>query len=132
MKFSAFLLLVCLAILVSCHDRADVICDEIQTGLVTYDLAKVQEFLQPWLDELPPRNGYYDSSEHGENLHVFQNRLNEVCDLNALVLCHACIETLPPQSEIRIGVDSSGHEIFRVIDLLTPEDDVMTIRAIHN
>ena len=45
------------------------------------------------------------------------NAIISQCKVNAVVLCHDCIFTLPAQSEIRISVNYQGLQKEKIIDI---------------
>jgi hypothetical protein len=60
------------------------------------------------------------------------NRINSKCEnISAELICYACIETYPPQSEILLTTDSVGASINRTIDILTPSKDKLSFVRIH-
>jgi hypothetical protein len=76
-----------------------------------------------YLATLP--SGYAD-----ENLQKLNEWFNaKACIENSVILCNSCIETLPPQSELRISFLSNGQTITLTIDILMGEP--LTFRAFH-
>lgn len=83
-------------------------------------------------DDLNPEVTENDQWGHKENIDLLIDRLNMECENISVGLgCYACIYTLPPQSELIISTDSAGVEIKRVIDILTPKDDILQYLGVH-
>ena len=83
-------------------------------------------------EDLNPEVTENDQWGHKENIDLLIERLNMECENISVSLgCYACIETLPPQSELIISTDSAGVEIKRVIDILTPKDDILQYLGVH-
>jgi hypothetical protein len=128
MKF-LFLLIGCMFILLlSCKEDEET-CESLRADLIEFKVSEVKNELDSWLGELLPDQE--DPDVHLHNLQSFIHRLENDCMLEGSIVCFACIETYPPQSEIRIIVDSAGHQTHRILDVLTPSDSVMTIQNIH-
>lgn len=60
---------------------------------------------------------------HDRNLMAFTELLNDNCPaLNASIRCCGCVKTFPSMSVISLELDSSGVNVKRVLDLLTPDE----------
>lgn len=124
----------------ACEDTASKLCDELQADMVAFSTEQVKSTLDPWLQGQLPVPTEDDPIGHEINLQNFVDRLSDDCGLEASILCYACIETFPPQSEVRVMIDSSGITVARILDIMTPDgDDVffpeglyMFIRSIHH
>ena len=68
---------------------------------------------------------------HRANLDNLSQRLGIIQGIIVTETCYACIYTLPPQSEIRLSVDSSGTMVFRTVDVLTADDQVLSSIRVH-
>jgi len=115
-------------LLLSCKQEEEN-CETLRDDLIAFNLAEVKSELDIWLGELQP--DLEDPDIHFHNLKSFILRLESDCMLDASMVCFACIETYPPQTEIKIKLDSAGHQIHRILDVLTPSDSVMTISSMH-
>lgn len=73
-----------------------------------------------------------DALGHEKNLADLIQSINTnyPCAVASLV-CYACIETNPAISEIRIDVEIDSSNYFVVIDLFTPDDDVISFSNMH-
>ena len=71
-------------------------------------------------------------NQHEKNINNLIQTINDdyPCAVASLV-CYACIETNPAISEIRIDVQIDSNNYFVVIDLFTPEDDVISFSNMH-
>ena len=124
-------------IIVSCNNRDEpewktLDCIQLETGLLNWDTDLVKSEVEKLGADLSPSPIEGDPMGHKENLDLIVERLTSQCDKIAVkVYCYACIKTNPPQSEIFLVLDSIGTEIHRVIDLSTPDDQVMTFLKVH-
>ena len=85
--------------------------------------------LESLLIDYSPEPTSEDPIGHEQNLNDFIQELNEECDLEASLVCYACIETFPEQSEVRVMLDSSGILVSSIVDIVTSEK--LTVREIH-
>ncbi len=119
----------------SCNEERDdlrVDCINLSDGLLTMDSDMIRSDLNVLLGDLGPEPVENDDIGHRKNIDIFINRVNVACsNLKAELLCYACIKTYPPQSEIRIEIDTSGSKIYRIIDILAPGDSVLLFVGIH-
>lgn len=134
MKFTFYFFL--LLLVIGCEENITepkvLNCNVITNALLNFDNELTKEELNKILSDLKPNKTSNNPLGHENNLNIFMNRLETQCsNIEAELLCYACIETLPPQSEIKITIDSSGTLVNRVLDILTPEGDELSFRAIH-
>jgi len=54
-----------------------------------------------------------------DNLQKLTSIISSGCKINATLLCTECIQTLPPQSEIKISFSLSGTQYSKTIDILS-------------
>jgi hypothetical protein len=123
-----------LVILSSCtKDKIESIdCELLTEALVNYNNEILKAEVDKLTIDLNPHVGNNDIYGHSENLNTLIDRLNSgFSNIEASLFCYACIQTLPPQSEISILVDSSGTEVCRIIDISTPEDEILKFSGIH-
>jgi hypothetical protein len=107
-------------------------CDNLRIGIINMDNDIVKLEMNKLMIDLRPKVTGNDRFGHAENLDLLINRLNIQCDnISSELICYACIETLPPQSEISVTTDSAGTMVTRVIDISTPDDDILSCVRIH-
>ena len=107
--------------------------ENLQRGIITYNSEIVCTEITKLLLDLKAKPSTEDKFGHAENLNRLIDRINNNCDnVAAELLCYACIETLPPQSELKLSTDSSGVEIARVLDISTSEVDILSCVRIHH
>ena len=107
-------------------------CNNFQEGLINSDSEMVCEEISKLLYDLHPEESSDDKFGHRENFNILIERINTNCDnVSAELICYACIETNPPQSELKLSTDSSGVEISRILDVRTPEDEILSCIRLH-
>lgn len=107
-------------------------CDNLKTGIVNTDSDIVKAEINKLVTDLEPVRTDSDPLGHKDNLALLIEQLNIQCDdITAELICYACIETFPLQSEILVTTDSLGTDINRIIDIFTPDDDALSMRIIH-
>ena len=107
-------------------------CDNLKTGIVNTDSEIVKVEINKLVTDLVPVITDSDPLGHKDNLALLIEQLNIQCDnITAEMLCYACIFTNPPQTEILVTTDSLGTDIHRIIDIVTPDDDQLSMRTIH-
>lgn len=123
-----------LFMLTSCEElkKEKIDCNLLTKALISYDTEKVKTEINKLTEDLKPNVSKKDEFGHRTNIFTLVDRINNQCDqVNASLICYACIKTQPAQSEISISIDSSGTQIKRVIDILTPEDKILSVRDVH-
>ena len=106
-------------------------CDDIRTGILSYNLEIAKPAVDDVLDDMFPAPVADDMIGHQYNLELFKKRLKDDCNYTATIECYACIETFPVLSEVTLNLDSAGISVQRTLDIVTPSDGVMNLRAIH-
>lgn len=108
-------------------------CSDFKVGIEKMDLDIVKFEINKLVKDLKPKVTTRDKFGQKENINLLIERLSTLCnDINTELLCYACIETNPPQSEILVIVDSSGTSVNRVIDIMSPADSNMFCVGIHD
>lgn len=114
------------------NDWEKIDCDNLKTGIINMDSDIVKSEINKLLTDLEPVKTDSDRIGHKQNLNLLIEQLNTQCDnITTELICYACIETNPPQSEILVATDSVGTVIHRVVDILTPDDDILYCLRIH-
>ena len=72
------------------------------------------------------------TSYSSKNLDKFASSLSSECNISARVLCFSCIDTYPPQTEIRVSFTESIGVIKKVLDITHNNRNKMIIVAIHD
>ncbi len=107
-------------------------CAQLDVGLLHTNSEIVNAEVNKLTVDLKPVVKSADAWGHNKNLTILISRLNEHCqDLNAELICYACIKTYPPQSEILVQTDSLGTTVLRVLDISTPMDAVLKCIRVH-
>ena len=107
-------------------------CENLKEGIIYLNTQLVTTEINKLTIDLEPKVNQNDEFGHRENLNILINLLNSNCDsINFELICYACIETLPLQSEILVSIDSVGTIVKRVVDILTPNTDVLNCIRIH-
>ena len=82
--------------------------------------------------DLEPHPTKDDKIGHRQNFDILISRINASCEqLSAQLICYACVTTYPAQTHIGVTVDSSAIPITRIIDISTPEDNVLSFVRVH-
>ena len=137
MKTSFFSLFVFFStlFLISCDGEDKIVntdCDTFSEALIFFKSDSIKEVIETLTVDLNPVITEDDKWGQKENINLLIERLNTQCEnISANLGCYACIMTLPPISEIIISTDSAGVEIKRVIDILTPKDDIPKYVNLH-
>ena len=114
------------------HEIDTINCDKLQSGIIDINVQTVSTEVNKLLKDLKPQISGSDRFGHKENLDKLIERINSQCgEVTADLICYACIETNPPQSEILVTTDSSGTLIYRTLDIRTPDDDIMSCVNVH-
>jgi hypothetical protein len=106
-------------------------CQSLETGLLTNDESLVKSQINLAAQDLMPSPTTDDPIGHEENLQTLVDIINNECNIEASIICYACIETYPLLSEILLKVNVNGQVTEMVIDILTHEIQPMTFRSMH-
>ncbi len=112
----------------------DLDCAELTTALLELNEETLGTLLDPELEKLKLLDQDNNSCLHDNNLKAFTELINDNCSsLTASTICCGCVLTFLAISEVSVTIDSSGNEVTRVLDLVTPSDEGMplTFRGIH-
>lgn len=123
-KMTAIAVFVIISLFSCKHDEDSSIDDEQFCAFVSeQDFEATGPIINSFLETLPADNP-------DENLQLLNDWLNAIsCIEKSVILCNSCIETYPPQSELRIDFLVNGQSIPMTLDILM--DDPLTYRAFH-
>jgi hypothetical protein len=115
----------------TCDKETTSPCEFLIDGVVHFDATLAQSQIRLWLDSLQPQPTTEDPIGHEANLQSFVQDLKTDCGIEASIECYACIETFPVLSHVTMNLDSAGISVYRVLDIVTPTDSIMSLRDIH-
>lgn len=119
----------------SCKKSVKMIdCVVVENGLLAFDesnqIVNVLDEINKLCIDLKPEVTENDRFGHQENLNLLIERLNKNCNTFTVALVsYATIKTNPVQSEIKITLNDNNESY--VIDIKTPEDDILKASNIH-
>jgi hypothetical protein len=121
------LILAIVFVCVACRKDKDVLsdCEQLKAAITSTDKEIVRKEINALISQLPARQ------HTAENLAKLVSSIGQQCQVNATVLCYACIKTLPEQSEIRISVVAGAQSTSKTIDITSNEGGNMTFVNIH-
>jgi hypothetical protein len=132
MRSNTLLLIVLAGLFTLCACRKDKdarpTCEDLKVGIASDDREAVKKVINILINKLPPASQKHTS----ENLAKLTSAIGQQCQVTATVLCFACIDTLPQQSEIRISLTGPGFTVVKVIDISSDKDDNMIFANMHN
>jgi hypothetical protein len=100
-------------------------CDNLKLAILSNNSAMTKSALYEIIATLP-------SQDYSRlNVQNLVNRITIDCGLPTELLCYNCIFTLPPQTEIRILVNSPASTQQKVIDLSYTTENKITIIRVH-
>jgi len=119
----------------SCNKESEIVsidCGLLTQGLSSSNNEQVKIEIDKVTADLFSESTESDELGQNENIDLLIERLNSHCEsIEASLVCYACIRTLIPQSEISIKFDSSSVEIERILDIRTPDDDILSYIRMH-
>jgi len=128
--------LILLSTILSCENSGEpeqLNCDNFAEGIIRQDQDILSKEISKLVTDLEPNLSTDDKFGHKNNLPLLVERINSQCsNIESEIICYACIETNPPQSEIKVSTDSSVIQISRIIDILTSSEKNLTFIRIHN
>ncbi|MBD0331498.1 MAG: hypothetical protein ICV66_02475 [Chitinophagaceae bacterium] len=67
-----------------------------------------------------------------QNLNFLADTISSQCDINAIVLCFECIDTLPPITELKLSFTVSGALKSKMIDVSYTSGNEIKVVAVHD
>ncbi len=127
MQKSAVLILTLVVLFASCKKESDGYnCERLKDGIATNNVEKVKIEVNNAISQL-------QSNDHtAANLSRLVTILSSGCGVTAELLCFSCIETNPPQSEIKVSFNSAGNTLSKVIDITHSASNKMIFRSMHD
>ena len=127
------ILVICLCACEKDSDVFNINCGSLVSGSIldkNLDIVRIE--INKLTADLEPSPTENDKIGHRQNFDILISRINTNCEqLTAHLMCYACNHTLPAQSYIGVSVDSSALAVTRIINISTPEDDVLSFAGIH-
>lgn len=115
-------------ILSGCMKNEVVDCHLLTQGYLDENVTVVKGEIGMHVVDKYPQPTSEDELGHYQNFIELIGTLNDQCpDLIYTLVCYACIETYPLQTEIRVQINGES----RNIDIRTPEDDHLEIVRVH-
>ena len=109
-------------ILVSCDlDFHSDLCEAISYN----DDHFVRDHIDDILDNMPPLPEFDDPLGHFYNLESLAIEISKDRCADAVIVCYACIETFPPQSELHVIIDDGRYYVEKYIIIATPPESEM-------
>lgn len=107
-------------------------CINFKEAIVNEDETMIRSEIENLTSDLYPVPTPEDNIGHMLNLHTLVDRIYSDCnDINATIICYACINTYPPGSEISIAFEYENTQIEKTIDIFTSGDDLLHYAGIH-
>ena len=134
-KFATYIFL--LIMLVACdkgiyHQTFTVNCTILRNGIISSDADAVISEINKLLYDLKPAVTAKDPYGHEQNIDILIKRINSYCaTIRARLVCYACIETNPPQSEIELTTSNENVIVIRILDIWTSSEDILRCRTVH-
>jgi len=107
-------------------------CQHFKTGIMNDSSAMVGvEVNKLCEDLLPAAPTPADEYGQAQNINILVQRLSQKCDITATLVCYACIETLPAQSEITISINQNGTIYTRTLDITVDQQNMLIYNGMH-
>ncbi|NLE63858.1 MAG: hypothetical protein BWY08_01419 [Bacteroidetes bacterium ADurb.Bin174] len=130
-----FIVVFVVFVFISCdkeNTKPNVDWNTLKVGVIQKDKSIIEKEISKLLINTKAKPNDNDIIGQKENVDNLISEFNKSKVLHADLLCYACIETYPEQSEVTITTDSSGVSISRIIDILTPKDNILEFVNIHD
>lgn len=107
-------------------------CHNFKYGIINLNSDSAQYEMYKILTDHEHKRTNGDKWGYKKKINILIDEFNKSWDsINVGLFCYGYIKTLPLQSEIVLTVDSSGNMINRIIDISTPDDDMLCCMRIH-
>ncbi|WP_118972361.1 hypothetical protein [Taibaiella koreensis] len=103
-------------------------CDQLRTGLRAGDHTSVALEILHLTTDLQPVPTANDAYGQHDNLFLLADRMSRQCGFRATVLHYNGIETLPPQSEIRVA---DGPSFYKILDIGYDDQHKLNLQGMH-
>jgi hypothetical protein len=106
-----------------CHkdNRASSECNNLKEGIQANDKDRVTTAVNHLL-----------MTYSKDNLEKFAASISSECNITAVLLCYDCVQTNPPESEMKVSFIFSNIPVDKVLDLSYDGNNRMIITGIHN
>lgn len=102
------------------------------TAISSKDNVELTKQINNLCYDLSPQPTTDDEIGHEENLNTLISRLETNCDIEAELVCNACIKTFPARSEIKVTATLLNGTYVKTIHIATPEENNLTYASIHD
>jgi len=109
-------------------------CEQFKTALVELDEESLASIINTELENFTELDLDNDACTYTRRLDGFIEYLNTSCvGLEVSLGCCECLESFPPQSELKVVFDSNENELERFILLRSPasEEDPLTFSGVN-
>lgn len=107
-------------------------CNNLQTAISEMNETVLEQEINELCNDLSPQSTTSDPTGHEDNINTLISRFETNCEIEAELVCYACIKTFPAQSEIKLTVTLPSGTYVKIIDISTPDDKKLTYEGIHN
>jgi hypothetical protein len=132
-----FLLFIVLLVVLSSCEKNNINPDSsidwngLRDAVIERDNSKIDQEISKLLAHSEPEPKGDDLIGQKANIDKLIREINKSAVLSAELICYACIDTLPAQTEIRLTA-FNGIPVIRVIDISTPDDGMLEYWGIHD
>jgi hypothetical protein len=103
-------------------------CESLILDFSLGDDLSVENVLNHLCEAFPdPEPNQEDEIGHLENTKMLVDLLNECAGIKAELNCYACAKSLPPQTLIRLAIQTNGTTLHRDIHIYAPDEDKMFV-----
>ena len=107
-------------------DMQSVNCEKLQQAILAGNPYETETELNKIFSALP------EGPDSDENFKSMTDAVSVRCNINAVALCHSCIETNPVESEIKLSFTYAGTQKHKVIDISYAENKKYVVVGMHD
>jgi len=106
-------------------------CSKFKDGILNNNEQMVGNEIDQLCVDLYPNITNSDPEGQQGNLYKLADRINTNCEITATVYCYNCIETNPPQSELKIELMVDTTLIVKYLDIIGTNNHMLKFAGMH-
>jgi len=107
-------------------------CAELKQTMINDDVASVKELINEIAATINAPIGLNEFDTYKFLIDELVKRIKTNCAITVEVFCYGCIDTLPPQTEIRLKFITGLTSIEKTLDLIVTDDNKVRCLNMHD
>ncbi|MFT3678288.1 MAG: hypothetical protein QM781_20510 [Chitinophagaceae bacterium] len=114
------------------HTAQSIDCVALKQAVTNDEVAVVKELINEFAANIQAPASLNGFNEYKFLIDELAKRLKTSCGISVEVLCYACIDTLPAQTEVRLKFSAGLVSIEKTLDLIVTDDNQVRCVNMHD